>query len=192
MVTRRAFLIGSAATITLSLVDKFYTFIENHGEPLIQAPKNPSGVLYVYPDRDYQLGLNGDPWKIDFPYASWQEYLVEEQGYDNPTKLSDFRAIYRDWGFMPSQLQEPVPWEHVAEMMERRGPGADAFHLLDSLDIGPYLEFDGRVAGGLKFYDGPMPGSNYLGVEAEDDISVSLLQHRPNQLNTGIAVQVDG
>ena len=52
MITRRAFLIGSAATITLSLVDKFYTFIENHGEPLIQAPKNPSGVLYVYPDRD--------------------------------------------------------------------------------------------------------------------------------------------
>ena len=71
MITRRAFLIGSATTVTLSLVDKYYSFIENHGEPLIEAPKNPSSILYAFPDQDYQLALDGDPWDIEFPYESW-------------------------------------------------------------------------------------------------------------------------
>jgi hypothetical protein len=190
MITRRAFLIGSAATVTLSLVDKFYTFIENHGEPLIEAPKNPSRILYAFPDRDYQLGLDGDPWVIDFPYKNWLEYIVGDCGYETPTKLSDFREICWNYGLTPSQLREPVPDDQQLELVERKGPHADAFHLLDCLEIGPDLDVEGQVVGGLKFYDGPMPGSNYLAVHTEDDISVSILQHRLNQLGQNIKVEL--
>ena len=121
MITRRAFLIGSAATVTLSLVDKYYSFIENHGEPLIEALKNPSSTIYAFPERDYQLGLDGDPFEIAFPYESWIEYLIGDCGCETPTKLSDFRDINWNWGITPSQLQEPVPENHWFEYMERRG-----------------------------------------------------------------------
>ena len=44
----------------------------------------------------------------------------------------------------------------------------------------------GDQVGGLIFYDGPMPGSDYLAVHAECGVTLSLLQHRLNELNTGI------
>jgi len=66
-------------------------------------------------------------------------------------------------------------------------PNAKAFHLLESLDIGTGLRHENQV-GGLVFYDGPMPGSDYLGVHAECAVTLSLLQHRLNELNTGIRV----
>ena len=192
MITRRAFLIGSAATVTMSLVDKYYSFIENHGEPLIEAPKNPSRILYAVPEHDYQLGLDCDPRVINFPYENWLEYLVGDWGCETPTptKLSDFRDIYWNFGLAPSQLREPVPEDQRYEYFDGRGPTADAHHFLERLDIGPDIEIDGEVAGGLIFYEGPMIGSNYVGVHAEDDISLSFLQHRLNQLGQNIKVEL--
>jgi (p)ppGpp synthase/HD superfamily hydrolase len=56
--------------------------------------------------------------------------------------------------------------------------------------IGPVLRGRSGEVGELEFMDGPHPGSNYLGVHARDDLSISLLQHRLNVLGTGIAVEV--
>ena len=190
MITRRSFLIGAASSFTLPMFEKFTTFFENHGEPLIEAPEKAGDILYVYPDRDFQMGLNGDPWEPDYPMMTWREMLVEERGYENPTKLSHFRKIRWEWNVSPSMIDEVIPEDFWYEAFERRGPHADAHWLLKGLDIGPNLEMDGQVVGGLQFIDGPMPGNNYLAVHADDEISVSLLQHRLNELKTGVAIEL--
>ena len=40
------------------------------------------------------------------------------------------------------------------------------------------------------FFDGPMPGRDYLGVQCKDALSISLLQARLNELEENIAVRV--
>ena len=118
------------------------------------------------------------------------EYLVQKEGCTRPRTEDDFSELALNWGFCPEELEEQLPRDWWECQSERSGPHADAFHLLDKLDIGSELKVGGKVVGGLNFIDGPAPGNSSLGVEADDDISVSLLQHRLNQLDTGIAIKV--
>ena len=113
MITRRSFIIGAASALTLSLVDKFINYADKHGEPMILAPKRPGDILYAFPSRDFQLGLNGDPWKLDNPDMTWRQFLVELFNYPNPVKLNQFKEIECDWGIKPTMLDEPVPSEHL-------------------------------------------------------------------------------
>lgn len=189
MITRRAFLIGAGSTLTMPLLNKFEWHIENLGRPFIEATKHTSSTLYVYPDRDFQIGLDGDPWAPNFPAMTWRQLFVDEWGFLPETERMSIEEYAADWGLEPLELDEEIPYDNLLEIFERKGPGADAHMLLSGLDIGPDL-CAGNQVGGLKFYDGPMPGSNYLGVEADDEISVSLLQHRLNELRMGIAVEI--
>ena len=66
-------------------------------------------------------------------------------------------------------------------------PNAKAFRLLEDLDLGPNLVGKDAV-GEIRFIDGPCPGNDYLGVEVDCDITISLLQKRLNELDTGIAI----
>jgi hypothetical protein len=69
----------------------------------------------------------------------------------------------------------------------RDSPSARAYRLLEDLDLGSTLEGQDAV-GGLRFIDGLHPGNDYFGVLADDEISISLLQKRLNDLNTGIHI----
>jgi len=42
--------------------------------------------------------------------------------------------------------------------------------------------------GGLEFIQGPYPGNNHTAVYAKDRITLSLLQKRLNDLDTGIRI----
>lgn len=189
MISRRSFLIGAGGFLTLSLIERYLAFLENHGEPLIEAPRNPDQVLYVYPDREFDMGFNADPWGVEIPDITWEEYLIEIDGYDKPTTLSDFRKILRYEGLFPSELKQHVPEYVWMEHFAYSGPNGQAFDLLKKLNIGSTLEIEGEELGGLIFYDCDGPCSSYRGVQAEDDLSVSLLQHQLNELETGIAVR---
>ena len=69
-------------------------------------------------------------------------------------------------------------------------PNANAYYLLEHLDIGPDLTGANGELGGIHFIDGECPSYDYLGVRCEDELSVSLLQARLNELDTGLAVRV--
>ena len=87
---------------------------------------------------------------------------------------------------MNVQMDEWTVWDWWGP---RDSCTARAYHYLESLDLGS--EFDGpNAVGGLDFVDGPCPGNDYLGVEALDPVSVSLLQKRLNDLGTGIKVEL--
>ena len=68
-------------------------------------------------------------------------------------------------------------------------PYARAYHYLEGIDLGPELSGAG-VAGGLDFYCDGAPGNSYLAVDAVDDVSLSLLQQRLNELGSGIKVEL--
>lgn len=121
--------------------------------------------------------------------ATWREFLVDKLGYKNPTTLSQFRELYYEFGIKPRELDTEYDdyYEHWALS---ESPNVLAYNLLDGLNIGPKLAGPGDKVGGLQFIDGDAPGHDYRGVHADDDLSISLLQHRLNELDTGIAVEL--
>jgi hypothetical protein len=102
--------------------------------------------------------------------------------------LPDPDELEKEFGLKVADLDKPADLDAYLDSWCRAdSPNAKAFCLLESLDIGSELRHINKV-GGLVFYDGPMPGSDYLGVHADCGVTLSLLQHRLNELNTGIWV----
>ena len=72
----------------------------------------------------------------------------------------------------------------------RHSANAKAYHYLKCLDLGPQLK-NARAVGNLDFTFGACPENDYIGVEARDDVTLRLLQHRLNELEAGIKVELD-
>jgi hypothetical protein len=182
-ITRRQFILSTVGAAAGFILPSFYTraleFLDQFGKPLLESPKIITDDLYVRDDGFYQINL-GDP-DLEPPEMTWREFLEEY----HPYALEDPEG---EWGVSESDLDELVDSEFVVESWARSdSPNAQAYHLLESLNLGPDLSGPDAV-GGLVFTDCPMPGSDYLGVAAENHISISLLQQRLNDLNTGIGV----
>ena len=190
MITRRHFLVGAGAAVTVSLLDKFHNYFERTNEPMLIAPKEHVRTLYVYPERDFQMGMGGDPWTLPDERMTWLEFMNDQWGIEEPSSLSEFRAIYWETGVKPSQLRENVGDVEFMEYWERGGPNGIAHRYLKGLDLGPDLVLNDEVAGGLQFFDGPIPGNSYLGVHADDFVSLSILQHRLNAVGENTKVVI--
>jgi len=185
-ITRRQFLISTTRSgvglILPSYYEKVYSFFENHGEPLLEVPSRFSEDLYAdFNGPDYQLNLGKPVYEL--PKMTWREVFERYHGWlPDPEELED------EFGITAGDLDNPADEDAYMDSWCRSdSPNAEAFHLLESLDIGTGIRHGDQV-GGLVFYDGPMPGSDYLGVHAECAVTLSLLQHRLNELNTGIRV----
>ena len=181
--TRRQFLLSTAGAAAGFILPSYYNraleFLDQFGEPLLEPPKIVQEDLIVCTDREGELNL-GDPW-CEPPSMSWREYAEKYHG-------GNLRELIDTWELERLQLDEEAPWDVVADAFIRNdSPSAKAYRLLESLDLGP--ELTGRDAvGGLIFTDGACPGNDYLGVSAESDITLSLLQQRLNDLGTGIRI----
>ena len=174
-------MLSTAGAVGGFILPSFYTraleFLDQFGEPLLEAPKLVVDELIICTERDGELNL-GDPWE-QVPDMSWRELLTRYQ----PEGLDNLEA---HWDLTESQLDDEAPWDWVVDFWCRAdSPNARAYRLLNNLDLGPnFTEPD--AIGELVFTDGPCPGNDYLGVAVEDEISASLLQQRLNDLNTGI------
>ena len=190
-ITRRQFLLGTTAGLILpSFYERAYSFFENHGEPLLIVPKRPAETLYACSDfaepPKLQLQL-GDPGEGP-PDMTIREFCLQ-YGDGDP------EAWWRDGWLDPdesepidmdSQMDESIVWDWWGR---RDCSTARAYRYLESLDLGS--DFNGpNPVGGLDFIDGACPGNDYLGVEALDSVSVSLLQQRLNDLGTGIKIEM--
>ena len=72
----------------------------------------------------------------------------------------------------------------------RNGPCAEAYHFLKSFNLGSAFDVDDESYGGLSFYDGPCIGSDFLGVHADDELSISLLQNELNSRDANTAIKI--
>ena len=182
-ISRRQFILGTASGLILpAYYDKVLAFIENHGEPLIEIPKQASLDLYAVsqgPGDGYELNA-GVPW-AEPPPMTVREFALKH--YDSEEAYRQYWCDGEEVDF--DSYMDP---EFVVESWGRsESPNAQAFYLLDGLDLGPDLE-GANAVGEIRFIDGACPGNDYLGVRATDQVSVSLLQKRLNELDTGIRI----
>jgi hypothetical protein len=183
--TRRQFILGTAAGLILpSYYDKVFSYFENHGEPLIEIPKQVVEDLYAVDWGggiiDFHLGeiANGPPEPMTLrEYA--KRYFCGEQGY-----LDEYCEEREEVDF------DEIAYESMVETTwTRNNNAAQAHRLLEKLDLGSDFDSDDAV-GQLEFLDCPNMCSDYLGVQTEDPVSISLLQKRLNELNTGIRISL--
>jgi hypothetical protein len=188
--TRRQFLLGTAAGFVLpSFYDKAFAYLENHGEPLLLSPRGASETLYACRNdhrEGFELNL-GDP-RIEPPEMSIREFCLEFGEGDPERWWREYWLGEDDAG--PVDMSEPMDfWTVVDWWCLKNSSNARAYHYLESLDLGPRLS-DRTAIGGLDFICGAAPGVDYLGVTAIDELSLSFLQQRLNELGSGIAVKL--
>ena len=182
-ISRRQFIVGTASGLILpSYYDKVLTSFENTGEALIEIPKDAEIELIAIDRGGNGYELNwGDPWseppemtvrEFALRYFGSEEDYLEAHGYEDVN-------FDKKLGF----------WDVVDTWMCTDSPNARAYRLLEDLDLGPDLNRADAV-GEIRFIDGPCPGNDYLGVEAVDEVSISLLQKRLNDLDTGIRISM--
>ena len=190
-ITRRQFLLGTTAGLILpSFYERAYSFFENHGEPLLIMPKRPKKTLYACADfaGDPRLQLNlGDP-EAGPPDMTIREFCLK---YGNGDPENWWRE---EWLGVdeaePIDIDMQMDEGAVLDRWVREDSSiARAYRFLESLDLGSGFNGPNPV-GGLDFIDGACPGNDYLGVEALDPVSVSLLQLRLNELESGVEVRL--
>ena len=186
--TRRQFLLTTCGSgigfILPSFYDEALTLWENHGEILLRPAPDAKTILYAYQEMELELNL-GDPrtrppqmirreFIEKYVYGGLETYFEELsdldgcEGYDLDAEV-DFEEVLDVWGLVDS------PW-------------AKAYKYLESLDLGPDFTSPDAV-GGIRTGTGA-PGTNHIALHANDDISLSLLQERLNQLNTGVRIEL--
>ena len=195
--TRRQFLLSTVGAAGGFILPSFYAraleFVDQFEEPLLEPPKRVVDEITICASLGGELNI-GEPAE-QIPDMTWREFLTRYH-QDSLNSLEFYWGLeesQRDlapWGLKESQLDDAAPWDTVLGSWGRvDSPNARAYHLLESLDLGPDLTGP-KAVGGLNFIDGSCPGVDYLGVTVEDDISISLLQQRLNDLKTGIKVSL--
>jgi hypothetical protein len=188
-ISRRQFLLSipaaGAGFILPSYFDKAVDVLAQTGEPLIIPPEECLTELIAVDQGFGEFQLNvGDPWK-EPPRMTLREFIGRYYESD-----VDSYVVENCDGEEELDLDAEVDPLRVMETWALTdSPNALAFGLLYGLDLGADLHGPGAV-GELQFIDGPCPGNDYIGVHATDALTLSLLQERLNQLNTGIHIRV--
>ena len=134
----------------------------------------------------FELNL-GNPY-VEPPRMSIREFCLAF-GEGDPERWWRENWLF-DEHTPPIDLDDDMdPFTVMDWWLLKYSSNARAYHFLEGLDLGPRLSA-AKVAGELDFICGAAPGVDYLGVRAVDEITLSLLQERLNQLGTGIAVKL--
>ncbi len=187
--------------------------------PHLVLPRNPKSTLYAIGSsgtRDFMLHF-GDP-REETEIPTWRDYFDEyehrsagalgvdgrrppagrherERGsqridVDNKQQVGDPEddpvTIVAGEKIDGAALEK---WEFRQEVYE--GPAASAYRYLEDLPLD-----DGRgissknPLGDLRFIEGDRPGSNLTYVEAPDLATLACLQHRLNELDENLAIEI--
>ena len=187
-ISRRNFLIGVGAGLILPT---FYETACKHllanGSPLILPPSKPTIELLAHDYAGYgSYTLNwGDPYSNlpDFIGVSWRDFSDEYLAGDYEWVL---RANEDDEDFDLDNTVNPYWAEDY--WIHKHSPNGRAFDLLSGYDLG-LDQTTPSGQGQIDFIECDRPGSDYRGVEA-DAVGLSLLQHKLNELNSGISLSV--
>jgi hypothetical protein len=187
--SRRGFLIGVGSLLTTAFISDARSFICRTSQPLLATPAEVAQTLCWYEnDCDGTFMLTIGPWTMKAPPApAWREFFIS-QGIPHQTE-AEIIKICQEHCIGPEDFDKPVSeryWREHWELSE--SPCVKAYKLLERIDIGPEL---GSGRGPLlEFHEGDNhPGSNDIWVNANDKLSLSLLQARLIDLKMPIKVE---
>ena len=187
-ITRRQFLLSTAGASVGAIIPDYYfralQFFEQFDEPLLEPPRQPIRDIYTF-DKCGELELClGDP-REEPPCLTFRQFFTRYQ----PEGFETFEEM---WGLGPEALDDPMEDEWVWDYwFMHDSPGARAHLYVQSLDLGPNLS--GRKGvGRLDFFEDSNMVSSWRGVRYEDEVTLSLLQQRLNDLGTGVRIVVSG
>jgi hypothetical protein len=191
MMNRRTFLKATVAAASgLILPDwllRAENYIERESRPYLEKPQQADTILYAvdWGGDEYQFEL-GDPYQGP-PTMTWREFL-DWKGYDS---FEDYYGSDDPNDFPAHSLDDEVDdWIVLDHWVYDGSPSAEAFKYLECLDLGPDFGSANGV-GEIKFYDGVCPGNDSRLVTAPDDLSISLLQKRLNDLGEGVIIKME-
>lgn len=173
------------------------------GQPLVIPRRSKTGsIIYAVHDRyDYILRF-GDPGESASP-PTWSEF-IDNRGIDIDCddERHDFLASHFGWRPSDGELEPDIPlgdpitgsalddyldWDFAMQ----ESPSALAYHYLDNLPICPEKGSDvDDPLGELDFIEGDRPGSNLTLVRAADLATIACLQHRLNELNEDVHIEI--
>ena len=187
-ISRRQFLLSTAGAAVGAIVPSFYYralgHFERFGESLLLAPAHATQELCVLDNQGELELFLGDPFE-EPPSMTYREYFTR---FD-PEALENSGA---DWGIGKEDLDTLIHDEYLWDnWFLNEGPAARAHTYLQTLDLGKNLGGPDGV-GRLDFFRESNMTSMWYGVRAEDEVTISLLQQRLNDLNTGIVVKFAG
>ena len=184
---RRSFLIGSGSFISTAFLTNAQEWIEATGRPLLLEPLPARVELFVNYFDEQILFSVGSADVSEPPPPTWAEFLKAE-GYALDT-VSGLQKVQENWELTSADLRGPMDAYTWATAWEcKYDPMARAYHLLRDLDLDS-AGVAGRRAGGLDFIEGGRPGSSDCWVEAEDRLTVSLLQARLRELGSRVELK---
>ena len=184
-ISRRRFLLNTAGASIGAIVPDYYfralQFLEQFGEPLLEPPPRPTEILYSFNHCDeLELSL-GDPYEGP-PEMTFRDYFTrfEPEGFETFDEYWDPGKEGLD------ELIDEQYWWDYWSMNE--SSSAKASFYLESLDLG--ADFEGTDAvGSIEFFVDSNMVSMWRGVRYKDEITLSLLQQRLNDLGTGIRIE---
>ena len=184
MTTRRAFIKGIGAGLVLPHTwDAFANYLENHGEPLLRAPKQFSDVIYVFDigAEDYRLGLNKAHEEWPDPEMSIREYAEQ---FGDHQWYWDHDPDYDD-GDDNRPIGEGFAYDYWPS---NRSCDALAYDFLDARDLGWFDRGHEVAEGYVDFVWGPCPGNDSKFVDV-DALGASLLQDRLTERGYDVLVK---
>jgi len=190
MITRRTFLKASVAAasglILPSWLERAESYINHEGQPYLEPLATHREKLYAF-DWDYggyALSL-GKPYEEPNLDLTWEEFI---QSYANGQEHFDL-MLEDEQGLIT--VEDRVDPEVVLnEWIYEKNPIRKAFHFLGNIDLGKDLGC-GKGCGGLRFYNGFSPMHDAQYVAAIDNMTLSLLQKRLNQIDGTITIALD-
>lgn len=131
---------------------------------------------------------------------TWREYLEESQGID-PGDQEAVKVWQREQFCCEPGEENEIAFEEqidgwaLDQWLEwdyslRDGPEARAYRYLENLPLDDGKKTGGTPLGDLRFIEGDRPGSNFTYVEAPDLATLACLQHRLNELDTDIRIEI--
>ena len=191
LLTRRQFLLTlpavTAGYLSPQFVDKALAHIDSTGEALLNKPDKYQETLYALSMGDsYELHL-GELFAIPDPMTHREAAEYIGYGVDLDSYAQDYLVLEDDEIFNPDE--EANNEIYIDHWYRHNSSTACAYRYLEELELG--LRAEGQTdLGCISFIDGEHPGSSYLAATVPDLISLSLLQQRLNQLNTGLRIKV--
>ncbi len=192
-ISRRQFISGAGAAtaglIVPSYAVRVLTHVATYGEPLLEPVPKTECIWHALPDDDgdYRFVLidTSVPFSLKAPDMTWRQFL-EIRG-------EAVETWFEEWDLTPDQLNDladpvytQIWWESAG------GPLARVFDRLEDLEpqLGPQLIARGSKLGYVAFEDAPCPGTWNRWVDVSCDAGLSCLQHRLNELRTGIRIEI--